>query len=134
MSVGIMRHAFDAALDFCQTESRGGTKSIISHQSVADRLIDAKMAIEAARALTWKAMAVLETEEEVSWEQRLEIALESKIWCSEQAPKVVLACMGVVGMYVVSLFLSLLPIYSLISPHLLAPFIPACCGILDLQM
>jgi|TARA_R110002003_G_scaffold63_2_gene5792 alkylation response protein AidB-like acyl-CoA dehydrogenase len=62
-------------------------------------LIDAKMKIEAARALTWKAMSVLESKEEsVSWEHRLEIALEAKIWCSEQAIGVVEACMGIVGM------------------------------------
>ena len=101
MSVGIMRHAFDAALAFAKSDARGGSKRILEHQSVADRLIDAKCTIEAARALTWKAMSVLEsTNESVAWEQRLEIALESKIWCSEQAPKVVLGCMGVVGMYV----------------------------------
>jgi alkylation response protein AidB-like acyl-CoA dehydrogenase len=100
MSVGIMRHAFEAALAFAKTDARGGSKAIIEHQSVADHLIDAKCTIEAARTLTWKAMAVLESEdEEVRWEQRLEIALESKIWCSEQAPRVVLGCMGVVGMY-----------------------------------
>jgi hypothetical protein len=101
MSVGIMRHAFDAALSFCKTDARGGTELTIEHQSVADRLIDAKMVIEAARALMWKAMSVLESaEESITWQQRLEIALEAKIWCSEQAPKVVLGCMSVVGMYV----------------------------------
>jgi alkylation response protein AidB-like acyl-CoA dehydrogenase len=101
MSVGIMRHAFDAALAFCKTDARGGEKAVIEHQSVADRLIDAKMVIEAARALTWKAMSVLESaDDSITWQQRLEIALEAKIWSSEQAPIVVLGCMSVVGMYV----------------------------------
>jgi alkylation response protein AidB-like acyl-CoA dehydrogenase len=59
------------------------------------------MSIEAARALTWKAMSGLEsTDDDINWQQRLEIALEAKIWCSEQAPKVVLECMSVVGMYI----------------------------------
>ncbi|KAH7081793.1 DASH complex subunit Spc34-domain-containing protein [Paraphoma chrysanthemicola] len=99
MSVGLMRHAFDAALEFCKTDTRGGTATIIKHASVSDRLIDAKMKIEAARALTWKAMSVLESKDEnISWEQRLEIALEAKVWCSEQVVGVVEACMGVVGM------------------------------------
>jgi alkylation response protein AidB-like acyl-CoA dehydrogenase len=99
MCVGVMRHAFEAALDFCRTETRGGTVPIIKHQSVSDRLIDVKMKIEAARALTWKAMSGLEsTDGKVTWEQRLEVALEAKIWCSEQVVGVVETCMGVVGM------------------------------------
>ncbi|CAO2654508.1 Nn.00g112410.m01.CDS01 [Neocucurbitaria sp. VM-36] len=77
----------------------GGVKRIIEHQSVADRLIGAKCQIEAARALTWKAMCVLEgADERVGWEQRLEVALEAKIWCGDQARMVVLECMDVVGM------------------------------------
>ena len=99
MCVGVMRHAFEAALAFCKNDDRGGAVPIIKHQAVSDRLISAKCQIEAARALTWKAMSVLESKEEsVSWEQRLEIALETKIWCGDQAPKVVLECMNVVGM------------------------------------
>ena len=94
-----MRHAFEAALSFCKSDDRGGVKKIIEHQSVADRLIGAKCQIEAARALTWKAMCVLEGKEEsVRWEQRLEVALETKIWCGDQARLVVLECMDVVGM------------------------------------
>jgi alkylation response protein AidB-like acyl-CoA dehydrogenase len=34
MSVGIMRHAFEAALEFCKTEKRGGKVNILEHQSV----------------------------------------------------------------------------------------------------
>ena len=99
MCVGIMRHAFEAALSFCKTNSCGGSEPIIEKQSVADRLIDVKMKIEAARALTWKAMCVLESQEEtLGWEQRLEIALEAKVWCSDMAPKAVIECMSVVGM------------------------------------
>ncbi|KAL6167804.1 hypothetical protein ACJQWK_07204 [Exserohilum turcicum] len=98
MCIGVMRHAFEAALAFCKNEFRGGKVAVLQHQSVSDRLIDAKMKIEAARALTWKAMSVLESKESVPWEQRLEIALEAKIWCTEQVTKVVLECMSVVGM------------------------------------
>jgi len=99
MCVGVMRHAFEAALTFCKTDTRGGTGPIIRHQSVSDRLIDVKMKIEAARALTWNAMSVSEsTDESVRWEQRLEIALEAKVWCSEQVVGGMEMCMGVVGM------------------------------------
>jgi len=99
MSVGVMRHAFEGALAFCKSESCGGSVPIIKHQSVGDRLIDVKMRIEAGRALAWKAMSVLESKDEgVMWEQRLEIALGAKVWCSEQVVGAVETCMGVVGM------------------------------------
>jgi alkylation response protein AidB-like acyl-CoA dehydrogenase len=99
MSVGVMRHAFESALAFCSTDTRGGTAPIIQYQSVSDRLMDVKMKIEAARALTWKAMSVLESKDDnVTWEQRLEIALEAKVWCSEQVVGAVETCMAVVGM------------------------------------
>lgn len=99
MCVGVMRHAFEAALDFCKKDDRGGAVPIIEHQSVADRLINVKAQIEAARALTWKAMSVLESKDEsISWEQRLELTLEAKIFCGDAAPKAVLECMDVVGM------------------------------------
>jgi alkylation response protein AidB-like acyl-CoA dehydrogenase len=99
MSVGIMRHAFEVALSFCKSNACGGTEPIIEKQSVADRLIDVKMKIEAARALTWKAMCVLECEEQaLGWDQRLELAVEAKVWCSDMAPKAVIECMSVVGM------------------------------------
>jgi alkylation response protein AidB-like acyl-CoA dehydrogenase len=99
MCVGIMRHAFEITLLFCKSNACGGTEPIIEKQSVADRLIDIKMKVEAARALTWKAMCVLESKEQaLRWDQRLEIAVEAKIWCSDMAPKAVIECMSVVGM------------------------------------
>jgi alkylation response protein AidB-like acyl-CoA dehydrogenase len=72
---------------------------IIEHQSVSDRLIDVKMKIEAARAVTWRAMSVLESKEEgIGWDARLEVACEAKVWCSELVGGVVEGCMSVVGM------------------------------------
>lgn len=70
---------------------------IINHQSVADKLIDMKMKVDAARLMTWKALAGIE-KGPGGWESRLEAALEAKVWCSDQAPKVVLDAMSVVGM------------------------------------
>jgi alkylation response protein AidB-like acyl-CoA dehydrogenase len=94
-----MRHAFDAALSFCRSDMRGGTKRIIEHQSVSDGLIDVRMTIEAARAVTWRAMSVLEHKNEnVGWDARLEAAVGCKVWCSSQVVGVVEKCMGVVGM------------------------------------
>ncbi|KAF2796546.1 putative acyl-CoA dehydrogenase [Melanomma pulvis-pyrius CBS 109.77] len=96
-SVGIMRAAFEAALKFCKEDKRGGTVPVIQHQSVADKLMDIKMRIEAARALTWKALSGMERVTG-TWESKLEIALEAKIWCSDQAPRAVMDAMAVVGM------------------------------------
>lgn len=104
MSVGIMRAAFEAALDFCKNDTRGGVVPIIEHQSVADKLIDIKIRIEAARSLVWKAMCNIE-KGPGQWENKLETALEAKIWCSDQAPKAVIDAMAVVGMYELSLHL-----------------------------
>jgi alkylation response protein AidB-like acyl-CoA dehydrogenase len=99
MCVGVMRHAFDSALTFCRTETRGGSKKIVEHQSVSDRLLDVKMSIDAARALTWRAICIVERkDEEVGWEARLEAAVQAKVWCSEQVVSAVEKCMGVVGM------------------------------------
>lgn len=94
-----MRNAWDVAFGFCKSDLRGGTKPIIDHQAVSDRLSDAKMKIEAARALTWKALGALESKDEsLSWEQRLELALQAKIFCGDMAVGVVEACISVVGM------------------------------------
>lgn len=92
-----MRSAFEAALKFCKEDHRGGSRAIIEHQSVADRLMEIKMRTDAARALTWKAISGIQGGPG-GWESRLEGALEAKIWCSEQAPRVVLEAMSVVGM------------------------------------
>ncbi|KAF2197519.1 acyl-CoA dehydrogenase NM domain-like protein [Delitschia confertaspora ATCC 74209] len=97
MSVGIMRAAFEAALSFAKSDTRGGKVKIIKRQSVADKLMDIKMRVEAARMLTWKAMSGLEREGG-SWESKLEACLEAKIWCSEQVVPVVTDAMAVVGM------------------------------------
>lgn len=97
MSVGIMRATFDAALAFTKNDSRGGTVPIIDRQSVADRLIDIKMRIEAVRMLVWKALWGIE-KGEGSWNSKLEIALEAKVLGSEMAPRCVLNAMEAVGM------------------------------------
>ncbi|GAA5865906.1 hypothetical protein JCM1840_006297 [Sporobolomyces johnsonii] len=47
MSVGIMRHAFEVAIEFAKTQDRGGPSKIISHQSVSDLLIYIKSKLEA---------------------------------------------------------------------------------------
>ncbi|KAM5364071.1 hypothetical protein ACJZ2D_011688 [Fusarium nematophilum] len=55
MATGIMRTTFKTALNFAKSDTRRGSKPIIEHQSVADKLIDCKLRIETSRLLTWKA-------------------------------------------------------------------------------
>jgi nitroalkane oxidase len=93
MSVGVMRHAFDVALRFCQTESRGGPHPVIGHQAVGYALADAKAAIEASRALAWMASAAMDRQAPGA----LELALHAKVYCSETAVRVVADLMRVVG-------------------------------------
>ncbi|MBL6750566.1 MAG: acyl-CoA dehydrogenase [Nevskia sp.] len=93
MSVGVMRAAFDFALDFARSERRGGTEPIIRHQAVGYALGEAKTAIEAARYLAWKACHAVDTNAAGA----LELSLHSKIFGSETAVRVITELMKVVG-------------------------------------
>lgn len=92
MATGIMAATFEAALKFAKSDTRGGAQPIINHQSVADLLMDIKMKTDASRFLTWKAAQALDN--------RLggELALEAKIYCSDQAVKAVVDAMSAIGM------------------------------------
>ncbi len=77
--VGVMRTAFDIALQFSRTDKRSGTVPVIEHQNVGFMLADIKMRIEAARYLTWKACHQLDLTEGRSREP----AIIAKVHCSE---------------------------------------------------
>ena len=108
ISVGIMRATFSAALDFTKGDSRGGSVPILARQSVADIMIDIKMRTEASRYLTWKACHCLENGPG-EYEDRRELVLEAKIFCSDNAVQCVVDAMKAVGMYVESPGVSLCP-------------------------
>ncbi|KAH8602290.1 acyl-CoA dehydrogenase/oxidase [Bisporella sp. PMI_857] len=91
MSVGIMAAAFEAALAFAKSDTRGGAEPIFGRQSVADLLMDVKMRIDAARFLTWKACHALDSG------LGGELSLQAKIYCSDLAVKSVVDCMSAVG-------------------------------------
>lgn len=95
MATGIMASAFEAALKFAKSDSRGGAQPIINHQSVSDLLIDIKMKTDASRFLTWKAAHALDNG------LGGELALEAKIYCSDNAVKAVVDAMSAIGTYVV---------------------------------
>jgi nitroalkane oxidase len=91
--VGTMRAAFDYALDFTRNEKRLGTVPVIEHQNVGFMLADIKMRIEACRYLTWKACHALDQTEG----RAQELAIMTKVYCSEAAVSAVYDCMRVVG-------------------------------------
>lgn len=91
--VGVMRRAFDYALDFAKSERRLGSGPIIEHQNVGYMLADIKMRIEAARYLTWKSCHYLEQ----TGGRGQELAVMTKVYCSELAVQVVYDAMRLVG-------------------------------------
>ena len=91
--VGTMRAAFEFALDFARTEKRLGTVPVIEHQNVGFMLADIKMRIEACRYLTWKACHDFDR----TGGRAQELAVMTKVYCSEAAITAVYDCMRVVG-------------------------------------
>ncbi|KAL5326573.1 hypothetical protein ACEPPN_004260 [Leptodophora sp. 'Broadleaf-Isolate-01'] len=91
MATGIMAAAFEAALAFAKSDSRGGAQALLARQSVSDLLMDVKMRTDAARAMTWAAASALDNG------RGGELALETKIYCSELAVKAVTDAMLAVG-------------------------------------
>jgi alkylation response protein AidB-like acyl-CoA dehydrogenase len=92
-SVGAMRAAFEYALDFARSEKRLGTVPVIEHQNFGFMLADVKMRIEACRYLTWKACHDFEQ----TGGRAQELAIMSKVYCSETATTAVYDCMRLVG-------------------------------------
>jgi alkylation response protein AidB-like acyl-CoA dehydrogenase len=91
--VGVMRAAFDYAYDFCQREHRLGRTPIIEHQNVGYMLVEARMRIEAARYLAWKACHYSDT----TGNRGEELAIMAKVYCSELCVQTIYDLMRVVG-------------------------------------
>jgi alkylation response protein AidB-like acyl-CoA dehydrogenase len=92
-AVGLMRAAFDYALEFAKTERRGGVHPIIEHQAVGYALVDAKTSIEATRYLAWRACHALDLQSPGG----VELALQAKVHGSETAVRVITDLMRIVG-------------------------------------
>jgi len=88
-----VRAAFEYALDFARSEKRLGTVPVIEHQNTGFMLADIKMRIEACRYLTWKACHDFER----SGGRAEELAIMTKVYCSEAAVDTIYDCMRVVG-------------------------------------
>ena len=91
--VALMRSALDHVLRFARSERRGGVVPIVEHQAVGYALADAKVSIEAARALSWRACRAVD----VGHPARQELANHAKIFGSETAVRVITDLMQVVG-------------------------------------
>ncbi|QDP26557.1 acyl-CoA dehydrogenase family protein [Bradyrhizobium cosmicum] len=91
--VGVMRSAFDHALEFARNDARSGPHPIIEYPTVGYMLADMKMRIEACRYLTWKACQQFDR----SGGQEQELAVMTKVFCSETCVDVVYDAMRVVG-------------------------------------
>jgi alkylation response protein AidB-like acyl-CoA dehydrogenase len=90
---GVMRAAFECALEFARTDKRSGVVPVIEHQNVGYMLADMKMRIEAARYLTWKACHYLDATDR----DGDELAIMTKVFSSELCVQVVYDAMRLVG-------------------------------------
>lgn len=93
LGVALMRTAFEHSLRFARTERRAGIVPILEHQAVGYALADAKMSIETARALSWRACCAVDAGHPAAQE----LANYSKIFGSETAVRVITDLMRVVG-------------------------------------
>ncbi|XXH01691.1 hypothetical protein Hte_008052 [Hypoxylon texense] len=96
MGVGLMRAAFDAALAFARRDNRRGKTPLLGRQAVADLLSGVKMQTEACRAMTWKAAHAME-HGPGDYRARRELALATKVYCSDTAVKAVMEAINAVG-------------------------------------
>jgi butyryl-CoA dehydrogenase len=113
-AVGLMRAAFDCALSFAKTETRGGPVPIIGHQALGYALADSKMAIEAVRSLSLRAAHAFETQAAGA----LELALYAKVFGSETSVRVISDLMRVVG---IDSYDRTLPLGGLLADALVLP-------------
>jgi len=92
-AVGVMRAAFEYALDWCRNYAAAGTDPIIQHQNAGYMLANLKMKVEAARYLSWKAAHYLDDHDGEGQEG----AAISKIFCGELAVQALTDAMRLMG-------------------------------------
>ncbi len=91
--VGVMRAAYDYALAYARSDARSGPHPIIDYPTVGYMLADMKMKIEACRYMTWKACHQYDQSKGAEHE----LAVMTKVFCSETCVTVVYDAMRVVG-------------------------------------
>lgn len=92
-SVGMARAALEYAIAYAKDRKQFG-KSILEHQAVAFRLVDAKTQLAAARELTLKAARLKD-----AGEPALEAAAMAKLFASEAAERICSAAIQTLGGY-----------------------------------
>lgn len=112
--VGVMRGAFDTAYKFARSDKRSGPVPVIEYQNVGFMLADIKMRIEAARYLTWKSCHQLA----LSKRKSSELAIMTKVYCSEVCVQAVYDSMRVVG---VDSYTDMYPLAGLMQDALCFP-------------
>ncbi len=92
-SVGMARAALDYAVQYAKERKQFG-KSILEHQAVSFRLVDAKTQLAAARELTLKAARLKD-----AGQPALEAAAMAKLFASEAAERICSAAIQTLGGY-----------------------------------
>jgi alkylation response protein AidB-like acyl-CoA dehydrogenase len=92
-AAGLMRAAFDFTLKFARAEHRGGVVPIIEHQAIGYALADARIALESARLMSWRACHAADT----GAPDAGELDMCAKIHGAETAVRVITDLMRLVG-------------------------------------
>ena len=91
-AVGLSRAAYEAALSYAKERVIGG-KPIIQYQAIGMMIADMAMLIEAARAMTWKALWINDTREAPDGK----LSALAKVFASDAAMKITTDAVQVYG-------------------------------------
>lgn len=97
LAVGLMRAAYEDALEYARERIQGG-KPIAEHQIISDKLFKTFQAIESARALLWKGSWL----SKVKFPGDLKTSLAAKIYATNQAVHHTAELVQVLGGYGIS--------------------------------
>ena len=97
LAVGLMRAAFEDALEHSKDRVQGG-KPLFEHQLIAEKLFACYQAIESARALLWKGSWLSKT----NFPGDLKTSLAAKIYATDQAVHHTAEMVQVLGGYGIS--------------------------------
>lgn len=97
LAVGLMRAAYEDALEYARERIQGG-KPIAEHQIISDKLFKTFQAIEAARALLWKGSWL----SKIKFPGDLKTSLAAKIFATNQAVHHTAELVQVLGGYGIS--------------------------------
>jgi alkylation response protein AidB-like acyl-CoA dehydrogenase len=112
--VGVMRAAFEYALDWAKRETKSGPHPIVDYSVIGYKFADMKMRIEACRYLSWKACQQFD----LSGGKDQELAVMAKVYCSETCVDVCYDAMKIVG---VDSYMKSHPLMQLMTDSLCFP-------------